>query len=162
MQPAIDTLRQFAVPVETVVTSAHRSPQQTLHFATSAKRRGFALLIAGAGRAAHLPGVLAANTTLPVIGVPIDSGNLGGLDALLSIAQMPSGVPVATVGINAAQNAALLAVAILALQDRRLAAKLEQFRKEQHQAVARQAAEVKKALRAPKVTGGGRGGKGKA
>lgn len=117
MARAAETLGEFAVETETKIVSAHRTPQWMLRYAGEAADRGLAVIIAGAGGAAHLPGMVAAVTSLPVIGVPIRAGNLEGLDSLLSIVQMPRGVPVATVAINNAENAALLAVRILALGD---------------------------------------------
>src|SRR5271169_1053371 len=114
MEGAVEALREFGVPVEVRVLSAHRTPDDALQFARDAEGRGFGALIAGAGKAAHLAGVLAAVTSLPVIGVPIASGELGGLDALLAMVQMPPGVPVATVAVDGARNAGLLAVRILA------------------------------------------------
>lgn len=130
MQGAVEVLRRFDVEHEVLVLSAHKTPDATLEFAEAARRQGFAILIAGAGKAAHLAGVLAAKTTLPVVGVPLAAGPLSGWDALLSTVQMPTGVPVATVGIDASANAALLAVAILALGDQRLTQALEDYRRE--------------------------------
>jgi 5-(carboxyamino)imidazole ribonucleotide mutase len=130
MDGAVQALSEFDVQVEVRVLSAHRTPDDTLEYARSAVRRGQKVLIAGAGGAAHLAGVLAAATPLPIIAVPIALANLGGLDSLLSMVQMPRGVPVATVAINGARNAGLLAVRILALSDDALAAKLESFRDE--------------------------------
>ncbi len=128
MQDAIDTLRDFDVSFETRVLSAHRTPQRMLTYAQEARSRGLQVLIGGAGGAAHLPGMLAAATTLPVIGVPVKSSKLSGLDSLLSIVQMPTGVPVATVAIGGAANAALLAVQILALSDPALAEALDAYK----------------------------------
>ncbi|HUY21718.1 MAG TPA: 5-(carboxyamino)imidazole ribonucleotide mutase [Acidimicrobiales bacterium] len=128
MEGAVDVLREFGVPLEVRVLSAHRTPDDALQFARDAAGRGFGVIIAGAGGAAHLAGVLAAATPLPVIGVPVAVGELGGLDALLAMVQMPSGVPVATVAVNGARNAGLLAVRILALADDGLAVALEQAR----------------------------------
>ena len=132
VQPAIDTLRAFGVPVEAHVMSAHRTPQAASTFASTAAENGFGVIIAAAGKAAHLGGVLAAHTILPVIGIPVKSSTLDGLDALLATVQMPSGIPVATVAINGAENAALLAVQMLALADeglsRQLALHKEQMR----------------------------------
>jgi 5-(carboxyamino)imidazole ribonucleotide mutase len=128
MEGAIEVLREFGVPVEVRVLSAHRTPDDALGFARDAADRGFGVLIAGAGKAAHLAGVLAAVTSLPVIGVPIASGDLGGLDALLAMVQMPPGVPVATVAVDGARNAGLLAVRILALSDDGLSAAYDKFR----------------------------------
>jgi 5-(carboxyamino)imidazole ribonucleotide mutase len=120
MDGAVQALREFSVPVEVRVLSAHRTPDDALEFARSAAGRGVQVLIAGAGGAAHLAGVLAAATELPVIGVPIAIGDLGGIDSLLAMVQMPKGVPVATVAVNGAQNAGLLAVRMMALADTRL------------------------------------------
>ena len=128
MQEALDTLGEFGVSYETRVISAHRQPEATADFARGAASRGIRVIIAGAGLAAALPGVVAAHTTLPVIGVPIGGGPLNGADALYAIVQMPKGVPVATVGISNAKNAALLAVEILALSDQALAEKLIDYR----------------------------------
>jgi 5-(carboxyamino)imidazole ribonucleotide mutase len=124
MQAAADALAEFEIPVEVDVISAHRQPDKTVAYARAAAGRGLRLLIAGAGGAAHLPGVLAALTTLPVIGVPIPLAQLDGLDSLLSIVQMPAGVPVATVGVGAARNAGLLAARILGAGGDELAARL--------------------------------------
>ena len=135
MTPAIETLLQFGIEVEKRVISAHRAPHELLRWTESARERGLSIIIAGAGGAAHLAGVIAGLTSLPVIGVPVRSKTLDGLDSLLSIVQMPAGIPVATVAINGSKNAALLAIAILALQDAELLAKLEAFRKEQTEKV---------------------------
>lgn len=121
MDGAVEALREFSIPVEVRVLSAHRTPDDALDFARGAAERGIRVVIAGAGGAAHLAGVLAAATPLPVIGVPIAVGDLGGLDSLLAMVQMPKGVPVATVAVNGARNAGLLAVRILALADDKLA-----------------------------------------
>ncbi|TYP58519.1 5-(carboxyamino)imidazole ribonucleotide mutase [Thermosediminibacter litoriperuensis] len=128
MKDALNILRKFGVEFEVSVISAHRTPERAMEFAKNAETQGFSVVIAGAGKAAHLPGVIAALTTLPVIGVPIKSSALDGLDALLSIVQMPPGVPVATVAIDGAKNAALLAVEIMALNDPGLKAKLKEYR----------------------------------
>jgi 5-(carboxyamino)imidazole ribonucleotide mutase len=125
----------LGVPNEMRVVSAHRTPDHLFRYAEEAAGRGLRVLIAGAGGAAHLPGMLAAKTLLPVIGVPIPTQHLGGLDSLLSIVQMPRGIPVATVGIGNAENAALLAAEILALSDKALAARLADYRAQQTQAV---------------------------
>lgn len=122
---AADTLREFGVPFETHVYSAHRTPNEAREFAVNARANGFGAIIAAAGMAAHLAGAIAAGTTLPVIGIPIKSAQLGGIDALLSTVQMPSGIPVATVAIDGASNAALLAIQILAVEDASLAEKLD-------------------------------------
>lgn len=135
MTPAIDTLQEFGIEVEKRVISAHRAPHALMQWAETARERGLSVIIAGAGGAAHLAGVIAGLTTLPVIGVPVRSKTLDGLDSLLSIVQMPSGVPVATVAINGAKNAALLAVQILALGDEELLRKLQAFRTAQTEKV---------------------------
>ncbi|MBR4874213.1 MAG: 5-(carboxyamino)imidazole ribonucleotide mutase [Clostridia bacterium] len=127
---AIDTLKDFGVPVEVHVYSAHRTPVEAKDFTVSARDNGFGAIIAAAGKAAHLAGAIAANTTLPVIGIPVKSSTLDGLDALLSTVQMPAGIPVATVAIDGAQNAALLAIQILAVEDKELADKLNKNRLE--------------------------------
>ena len=124
VQKAADMLRSLGVPFEAHIYSAHRTPEQARDFAVNARANGFGVLIAAAGMAAHLAGAIAANTTLPVIGIPCSSANLEGLDALLSTVQMPPGVPVATVGVNGAANAALLAAQILAVEDEDLAERL--------------------------------------
>jgi 5-(carboxyamino)imidazole ribonucleotide mutase len=133
MQHAAATLQSFGVPFEARVVSAHRTPDEMFHYAEQAQRRGLRAIIAGAGGAAHLPGMVASKTTVPVLGVPVTSRALGGLDSLLSIAQMPKGVPVGTfaVGEPGAVNAGLFAVAILALDNSRLAGKLAAFRRRQ-------------------------------
>ena len=137
MSAAFDVLDRFRVPYEKKVISAHRAPSLLAEYATSARERGLDLIIAGAGGAAHLPGVTASMTTIPVIGVPINGKAFGGMDALLSMVQMPSGIPVATVSVNGAKNAALLAVSILSLSNPGLAAALENFRKQQADAIMR-------------------------
>ncbi|MCI1982276.1 MAG: 5-(carboxyamino)imidazole ribonucleotide mutase [Oscillospiraceae bacterium] len=126
---AVKKLKSFGIPVETHVISAHRTPQAAAEFSASAAENGFGVIIAAAGKAAHLAGFLAAGTTLPVIGVPMKSSELDGLDALLATVQMPGGVPVATVAINGAENAAILAAEILALSDNALAAKLTEMKR---------------------------------
>ena len=131
MSDAAATLAQFGVEFEKRVVSAHRTPDLLVEYAKTAKSRGLEVIIAGAGGAAHLPGMVASMSALPVIGVPVKSRALNGLDSLLSIVQMPGGVPVATVAINGAKNAALIAVSILALKDEALAARLEMFRAKQ-------------------------------
>jgi len=130
MKQAAEALARFAIPSEAKVISAHRTPQDLEDYASRARERGLWVIIAGAGGAAHLPGVTAAFTTLPVIGVPIESKSLNGLDSLLSIVQMPPGVPVATVGIGAAKNAGLLAAQILAVGDEDLQRRLVEFKKQ--------------------------------
>ena len=122
---AIDTLKEFGVPFEVHVYSAHRTPKEAAAFASGARENGFGAIIAAAGMAAHLAGAIAAQTTIPVIGIPCSSSNLEGLDALLSTVQMPSGIPVATVAVNGAANAALLAIQILGVEDPDLAGKLD-------------------------------------
>ena len=131
MAPACTTLEEFGIPYEKKVLSAHRNPGPLADYVKAARDNGFSIIIAGAGGAAHLPGVIAALTTIPVIGVPVKSKALNGLDSLLSIVQMPSGIPVATMAIDGAKNAALYAVSILALSAEGLSAKLQEFRKAQ-------------------------------
>jgi len=133
MEKAAEMLKTFDVPYEVRVLSAHRTPKETLKLSEEAKARGIQVMIAGAGGAAHLAGVIASSTTLPVIGVPMQTSALGGLDSLLSIVQMPGGIPVATTAIGSAgaKNAAILAVQMMALADDALAEKLEQFKKRQ-------------------------------
>ena len=135
MSAAVETLDAFGVPYEKRVISAHRTPDLMFEYARSAKANGIDVIIAGAGGAAHVAGVIAGLTSVPVIGVPIRTQMMGGLDSLLSIVQMPGGIPVATVAINGAKNAALLAVQMLAIKYEDLAAKLEEFRKKQTQKV---------------------------
>lgn len=125
IRKAVDTLKSLEIPFEVHIFSAHRTPVEARDFAVNARANGFGAIIAAAGMAAHLAGAIAANTTLPVIGIPCKSTNLDGIDALLSTVQMPSGIPVATVAINGAVNAALLCAQILAVEDRELAAKLD-------------------------------------
>ncbi len=129
VEKAIDTLKEYGVPFEVHIYSAHRTPVEAREFTVSARDNGFGVIIAAAGKAAHLAGAIAANTTLPVIGIPVKSSTLDGLDALLSTVQMPSGIPVATVAIDGAANAALLAIQILAVSDNALADKLYAARK---------------------------------
>ncbi|MBQ9968347.1 MAG: 5-(carboxyamino)imidazole ribonucleotide mutase [Oscillospiraceae bacterium] len=143
VEKAIHVLQEYGVPVEVRVLSAHRCPNEARDFAASARESGFSVLIAAAGMAAHLAGALAANTTLPVIGIPCKSTNLDGMDALLSTVMMPSGIPVAAVAIDGAKNAALLAIQIMAVTDEALAAKLEQARKEGTEAVLKADAELR-------------------
>ena len=137
MQHAVQQLEAFGVEYEARVVSAHRTPDLLFEYAATARQRGLACIIAGAGGAAHLPGMLAAKTTLPVLGVPVNSRYLKGLDSLLSIVQMPKGIPVATfaIGEAGAANAGLYAVALLAINDSVLAEKLEKFRNEQKESV---------------------------
>ncbi|MBO5784099.1 MAG: 5-(carboxyamino)imidazole ribonucleotide mutase [Clostridia bacterium] len=125
IEKATDTLSALGIPFEVHVYSAHRTPEQAREFSVNARANGFGVMIAAAGMAAHLAGAVAANTTLPVIGIPCKSSNLDGMDALLSTVQMPPGIPVATVAINGGVNAALLAAQILAVEDAELAAKLD-------------------------------------
>lgn len=129
MNECVNVLKDFGVVHEIKIVSAHRTPNLMFDYAKEAKKRGLEVIVAGAGGAAHLPGMVASLTDLPVIGVPIESKTLKGIDSLLSIVQMPGGVPVATVAIGGAKNAALLAVKILALKDERLAEKIVEYRK---------------------------------
>ncbi len=142
MDDAVQTLRSFGVPVQVRVLSAHRTPDDTIAFARGAAEAGTKVIIAAAGGAAHLAGVVAAATPLPVIGVPVALANLGGLDSLLAMVQMPKGIPVATVAINGARNAALLAIRIMALSDPRLAGELERFGQDLGDQVRDQDAEI--------------------
>ncbi len=135
MEAAVTALEEFGVPYEKRVVSAHRTPELLFEYAKSAKSRGLEVIIAGAGGAAHLPGMVASLTPLPVVGVPVKSRALSGFDSLLSIVQIPAGVPDATTAINGARNAALIAVSILSLKDEELAAKYEAFRTKQTQEV---------------------------
>ncbi len=135
LEDAVKVLDELGVPAELRVVSAHRTPDHLFRYAEGAAARGIRVIVAGAGGAAHLPGMLAAKTALPVIGVPIPTQHLGGLDSLLSIVQMPRGIPVATVAIGSAENAALLAVEILALGDPDLERRLERYRAEQTRVV---------------------------
>lgn len=128
VEPGLDLLNTFGIPHEVRVVSAHRTPNQMVEYAESARKRGLKVIIAAAGGAAHLPGMVASLTTLPVIGVPIPTKQLGGNDSLLSIVQMPAGVPVATVGIGNGANAALLAAQVLSLGDAVLTKKLEEYK----------------------------------
>lgn len=143
VEKAIAVLQEYGVPMEVRVLSAHRCPDEAREFAASARASGFSVLIAAAGMAAHLAGALAANTTLPVIGIPCAGAKLDGMDALLSTVQMPSGIPVATVAVDGAKNAALLAIQILAVTDDALAAKLDAARAEGKAAVLKADAELK-------------------
>jgi len=131
MKPGIDLLKQWKVPTEVQIISAHRTPNHMKKYAEEAHKQGLKVIIAGAGGAAHLPGMVASFTTLPVIGVPVKTISLKGLDSLLSVVQMPKGVPVATVAINNSYNAALLAIKILSLQNKNLEQKLKQYQKNQ-------------------------------
>ena len=142
VKKAADTLASFAVPYEMHVYSAHRTPVQARDFSLNARNNGFGVIIAAAGMAAHLAGAVAANTTLPVIGVPCKSTNLDGMDALLSTVQMPTGIPVATVAINGGANAALLAIQMLAISDAELTKKLDDKRKTDAQIVLDKDADI--------------------
>lgn len=142
VEKALDVLKQFEVPFTVRVLSAHRTPAEAKKFAESARSKGYGVMICAAGKAAHLAGAFAANTTLPVIGIPVKSSTLDGLDALLATVQMPTGMPVATVAIDGAANAALLAVQILAVSDRTLAAKLAAKRKADTEKVLKKDAEI--------------------
>lgn len=136
VSPAIKRLKSFGIPVEVRVMSAHRTPDAAAEFSKNAKAEGFGVIIAAAGKAAHLGGVLAAHTILPVIGIPVKSSTLDGLDALLATVQMPSGIPVATVAIDGADNAAILAAQMLALSDEKLAEQLAQMKIDMEKGVA--------------------------
>ena len=142
VEKAINTLKEYGVPYEVHVFSAHRTPEQSKEFSSSARQNGFGAIIAAAGMAAHLAGAIAANTTLPVIGIPVKSKYLDGIDALLSTVQMPSGIPVATVAIDGAVNAALLSIQMLAIEDGELAEKLDAARRAGSEKVLAKNAEV--------------------
>lgn len=144
VEKAISTLAELQIPTEVHVYSAHRTPVEARDFAMNARENGFGAIIAAAGKAAHLAGAIAANTTLPVIGIPVKSSTLDGIDALLSTVQMPSGIPVATVAIDGAANAALLAAQILSVSDTELAARLDAMRKGASEKVLRANAEIEK------------------
>ncbi len=131
LKPAYEILKEFEIDAEILVASAHRNPNTVRNFVLNSEKQGIKILIAGAGAAAHLPGVIASYTTLPVIGVPISSSVLKGLDALLSIVQMPSGIPVATMAIDGGKNAGLFALSILSVEDKMIADKLTEFRENQ-------------------------------
>lgn len=154
MKEAVMTLKEFDVPFELHVISAHRTPRRAAEFASEAKGKGIEVIIAGAGRAAHLAGFIAAHTTLPVIGVPIGGGALGGVDALYSTVQMPPGVPVATVSIDGARNAALLAVEILALKYEELSRKLKLYKDEMARKVAQKSERIRSKLSEEGLSGG--------
>lgn len=143
-EQAEEVLKAFGVPYEMDVMSAHRSPERVSKYVQTARERGLKVIIAGAGMAAHLAGVAASYTTLPVIGIPISSGAMNGLDSLLSTVQMPPGVPVGTVTINGGKNAALFAIEILATSNSELAQKLDEFRKEQRASVEEKSARTKR------------------
>jgi len=144
MEKAAEVLKELGIPHEIDIRSAHRLPEKTAKYAKSARSRGIEVLIAGAGMAAHLAGVLASHTTLPVIGVPIKSGALNGADALYSTVQMPPGVPVATVGIDGAKNAAYLACEILSIKYAEIAKKLEDFRSRMRKSLEEKSRAIKK------------------
>jgi 5-(carboxyamino)imidazole ribonucleotide mutase len=144
MEKAAEVLKEMGIPYELEISSAHRLPEKTAHYAKKARRRGVEVLIAGAGMAAHLAGALASHTTLPVIGVPIKSGALNGADALYSTVQMPPGVPVATVGIDGAKNAAYLAGEILSIKYPDIAKKLEDFRSKMKKTLEEKSKAIKK------------------
>ena len=146
VRKAIDTLESLGVPYEVHIYSAHRTPEEARAFSVSARKNGFGVIIAAAGMAAHLAGAIAANTTLPVIGIPCKSTTLDGVDALLSTVQMPSGIPVATVAINGGVNAALLSAQILAVEDAELAEKLDDKRRKDSEAVLKKDAAVAEEL----------------
>ena len=155
VEKAIDKLKEYGVPYEVHVYSAHRTPVQAGEFARTAQENGFGAIIAAAGKAAHLAGALAANTTLPVIGIPVKSSTLDGLDALLSTVQMPTGIPVATVAIDGAANAALLAIQILAVSDMALAEKIRQARAAESQKVLEKNAGVEAKFNYGHIRNGG-------
>ena len=144
VEKAMTTLDEFGVPYEVHVFSAHRTPVEAKEFSANARKNGFGAIIAAAGKAAHLAGAIAANTTLPVIGIPVKSSTLDGLDALLSTVQMPAGIPVATVAIDGAANAALLAIQILSVSDDEIAAKLDAQRKAASENVLKKNADIEK------------------
>ena len=146
MEQSFNVLRDFGVEPVVEVLSAHRTPEKMLEFAQSAQANGFSVIIAGAGGAAHLPGMMASSTSLPVIGVPVSLGKLDGMDSLLSIVQMPAGVPVATVSIDGGKNAGLLALKILATADSGLMAKLDAYRAELKDVVAKKNQQLKSSL----------------
>lgn len=142
VEKGISVLKDYGVPVEVHVYSAHRTPEEAAQFSKSARENGFGVIIAAAGMAAHLAGAIAANTTLPVIGIPCSSKVLEGMDALLSTVMMPPGIPVATVGINTAKNAALLAIEMLAIEDAALAQKLQDERDQNHENILKKNAAI--------------------
>lgn len=135
IEKSVDILKEFSIPFEVHVYSAHRTPEETIEFSKNAEKKDFGVIIAAAGMAAHLAGIIASNTTLPVIGIPCKSQNSDGMDALLSTVQMPAGIPVATVSINGGANAALLALEILALSDIEVSKKLKEKRIKDKEAV---------------------------
>ena len=147
IKPGVKLLKNFGIEVDVKILSAHRTPDEAINFAKNAKQNGYDVIIAAAGKAAHLPGVIASNTTLPVIGVPVKSSTLDGLDALLSIVQMPKGIPVATVAIDGVENAALLATRIMALYDREIQGKLEEYISKMKEEVLQQNRELSEELK---------------
>lgn len=144
VQKAVLKLKEFDVPYEVHVMSAHRTPDEAAQFSKDAKKNGFGVIIAAAGMAAHLAGVLAAHTTLPVIGIPIKSAAFDGMDALLATVMMPTGIPVSTVAVDGAANAALLAIEVLALSDDTLDSKLEKMKQEMAEGVAKKDADIQR------------------
>ena len=146
MEQSFNTLKDFGVEAAVEVLSAHRTPEKMLEFASQAQQNGYSVIIAGAGGAAHLPGMIASSTSLPVIGVPVSLGKLDGMDSLLSIVQMPAGVPVATVSIDGGKNAALLALKILATSDPELMSKLDDYRQELKEIVSKKNQQLKSSL----------------
>ena len=147
LKGCLDELKHFGVEVHVEVCSAHRTPERAAEFAKNAEAQGFGVIIAAAGKAAHLPGVLAAFTVLPVIGIPIRSSSLDGMDALLSMVQMPAGIPVATVAIDGAENAAILAIQIIAVGDKVLSQKLHDYKKNMAEKVIAKNEELQKQLK---------------
>lgn len=146
LEPAISKLKSFSVPFEVHVMSAHRTPERASEFSKNAENNNFGVIIAAAGKAAHLAGVLAAGTTIPVIGIPVKADTLDGLDSLLSTVQMPSGIPVATVAINGSANAAILAVEILALSEPSLSLKLKEMKEDMKEKVIKKDETVSKLI----------------
>ena len=144
MKEAAEVLDQFEIPYELTVVSAHRTPKRVASYAQQAEEKGIDVIIAGAGGAAHLPGMTAAEVSIPIIGVPVKTSKLSGVDSLYSIVQMPGGVPVATVAINGAKNAALLAIQILGVADKKIRAEFSQYKKDMAEGVKDTAAEVEK------------------
>jgi 5-(carboxyamino)imidazole ribonucleotide mutase len=147
LEPAVSILKEFGISSDVSVISAHRTPEEMLAFAKSASTVGYKVVIAGAGGAAHLPGMIASATNLPVIGVPVALSQLDGLDSLLSIAQMPAGIPVATVAVNGAKNAGLMAIRILAVENEALGIKLDNYRLELKDLVATKNNELQEKIR---------------
>lgn len=146
MTPAADLLKEFGIPFELTIVSAHRTPQRMIKYAAGARERGIKVIIAGAGGAAHLPGMVASVTSLPVIGVPVKSSNsIDGWDSVLSILQMPNGIPVATVALNAAKNAAILAASIIGAFDEKTGKKIDDYKKQMENEVITKAGKVKSA-----------------